>query len=270
MEEILLRSVAGDAETVVPMRVYITGDTHGQVEAFRHLADFAHARDLTDDDIIIVAGDAGIYYGGLTMGSGRKVMEQAPCRFLIVRGNHDDRISDVIARSEDPTRWEQGELLGNTVYFDRRSPTVFYALDGGGLYEIYGDKVLFVPGAYSIDTRYRLEWGLPYNPDEQLTCGEMDDLLEVAERHPDIAAIIAHTAPLSWEPYFDDLFFKGVDQSLVDKSTDRFLDVLIALLPDLKYYYFGHFHDDRNVGDDGIMLFHEVIEYGKRMPKSLS
>lgn len=246
------------------MRVYITADTHGIADEFRKLRDFALDKDLCEEDIIIIAGDAGLYYGGHSYGSGRKILSQTPCRFLILRGNHDDRICDVIREFPNEDVWAHQSVLGNDVFYDKRYPTILYALDGGGLYDIYGEKVLFVPGAYSIDKQYRLDHGFPYNPHEQLTTSEMDALLGIAEENPDIVGVIAHTAPLSWEPHYQDLFFSSVDQSKVDKTTDRFLDALIERLPQLKYYYFGHFHDDRSCGERGRMLYRDIVEYGMR------
>ncbi len=247
------------------MKVFITGDTHGNPVSFYRLRDYAVRNDLSLEDIIIICGDAGLYYGGLAVDSVKDIMMQTPCNFLVVRGNHDDRIEDVVRKFAVSGSWGKQELLGNSVYVDRKYPNIFYALDEGGLYEIYGEKVLFAPGAYSIDKFYRLARGLPYNPNEQLSAEEMDNLLQLAEQHPDIVGVIAHTAPLSWEPCFRDLFFPGLDQSKIDKTTDTFLDSLVERLPNLAYYYFGHFHDDRNCGEHGIMLYHELVEYGQRL-----
>lgn len=248
------------------MRVFITGDTHGGAAAFRTLRDFSLEEGLGADDVIVIAGDAGIYYGGQTYGSVRKIMRQASCKFLVLRGNHDDRIEEIIALAGGEGTWSTEQLLGNAAYVHRKYPNVFYALDEGGIYQIYGEKVLFVPGAYSIDKHYRLANGFPYNPREQLTTGEMDRLLQAAEDNPDITGVIAHTAPFSWERHFRDLFFPGIDQSRIDKTTDRFLDDLVERLPNLQLFYFGHFHDDRNCGEHGVMLYHEVVEYGTKLP----
>jgi len=244
--------------------VYVTGDTHGGVKEYQALKRFALEQGLTRDDVIIIAGDAGVYYGGKAFGPGRTIMKESPCRFLIVRGNHDDRITHIIESGQASGKWSRREILGNAAYVNDGYPNVYYALDEGGLYEIDGEKVLIVPGAYSIDKYYRLENGFPYNPYEQLNPKEMDDLLQLAEDNPDITGVIAHTAPQSWEPCFRDLFFKGLDQSRVDKTTDKFLDTLVEKLPNLNVYYFGHFHADRNCGEHGVMIYHEVLEYGKR------
>lgn len=246
------------------MRVFIAGDTHGVPAEFRVLKDFSIQEGLTLDDIIVIAGDAGIYYGGFTSNDARQIAMQAPCKFLIVRGNHDDRIEDVINAAESKGCWSTQQLLGNTVYVHKKYPSLFYALDEGGIYHIDGEKVMIVPGAYSIDKFYRLADGHPYNPREQLTKNEMDALLDLAEENPDITGVIAHTAPLLWEPYFRDLFFGGINQEKVDKTTDKFLDALIERLPNLKHYYFGHFHSDRNCGDAGVMVYRKILEYGTK------
>ena len=47
------------------MHFYITGDTHGD---FRRIEQFCLENDTTVEDVMIILGDAGIFYADLLIG----------------------------------------------------------------------------------------------------------------------------------------------------------------------------------------------------------
>ena len=52
--------------------VYLTGDTHGDLDRFRH----GRLRWLGKRDIVVVLGDFGFVWDGSTEGPGREVLEE--------------------------------------------------------------------------------------------------------------------------------------------------------------------------------------------------
>ena len=68
-----------------------------------------------------------------------------------------------------------------------------------------------------------------------------------------IDAVLSHAAPLKYEP--TDVFLPNVDQELVDKTTERWLDSIEDRL-DYRRWYCGHYHCNRKI-DRFEILFEE-------------
>ena len=125
-------------------------------------------------------------------------------------------------------------------------PLIRYFMDGG-VYNILGKRVLIIGGAYSVDKFYRIERAKETNANpfwfenEQLNQNERDEILQrVDGKYFDV--VLTHTAPIKFEP--TDLFIRGVDQSVVDKTMEEWLG-LIEEKVDYGLWLFGHYHDDR-------------------------
>lgn len=241
-------------------KYYVIGDIHGSIN---NLISLLHCMELDADTYVIMCGDVGIQYGyiGTTL---PQVMKQYPCTFIVMRGNHDTRYWKYY--SQDHESCEIFEQWGNKFLREKNYPNVWYVRDEGGLYEIPElGSCLFVPGAYSIDKYYRLRSNLPYEEDEQLTYSEMDKLVRIAKTH-DIDYVFSHTCPKSWILQFVDLFLPGVDESQVDHSMEKMLDIIYEQIQgQYQMWFFGHYHDDRVIRDDdilGIMLYHKFAEIG--------
>lgn len=75
--------------------------------------------------------------------------------------------------------------------------------------------------------------------------------------------VIGHTFPLCIEPYYKYLFLDFIDQSLVDKTMEKFLNGLSFMFEQntsFKHYFGGHFHDDiYNMNNKYTMLYHNII-----------
>ena len=92
--------------------------------------------------------------------------------------------------------------------------------------------------------------------DELLTSEEMGQIeLNINGNYYDI--ILTHTCPESWEP--KDLFLSGLDQSSVDKSMEKWLDVIKTQI-DWQVWLFGHYHADRYVKPGVEMLYTSIVD----------
>lgn len=255
--------------------IYVTGDIHadaGDLDAR------LQGIDLKLDDKIIICGDVGIKYGDRVSQDMLWVMSQEypDNDFIIMRGNHDDRyIRDMYLNPGDKTHLnlpkEHILKTENNLWYDERYPNVYYVSDTGGFYSIENVDILFIPGAFSVDGKYRRSYQLPYEYQERLTIPEMDklygriqDYLKVKTSRP--LFVVSHTCPLMWERYFRDLFFDSVNQSTVDKSMELWMNKVLDLLEGYENFYgwyFGHFHDDRDIPKSfGHMLFHNIVPIG--------
>lgn len=256
-------------------RIFVTGDKHGNPQEYKSAIN--RIKDPRETDKIIVCGDAGLSYGSFVSGAAKKVMKKFPGSWIIMRGNHDDCYwaeNCAIKYDEDtgePFEWipkDKWEITNDGMYlYQKKYPNIFYVYDDGGVYTIEDYNFLFVPGAYSVDKYYRLERNLPYNEKEQLTWQEQNRLTNLVKSYNQnkfpIDFVVAHTFPLHMEPYYRNLFLGGIDQTSVDKTTEKFLSALtydVEQNRGFKQYFGGHFHADRELNDKYTMLYHDVVD----------
>lgn len=243
--------------------VWITGDLHGD---YSPVAKFyvEHRDELSEnrlDNLLIVLGDFGAnYFFNARDRAFKERLAKFPLTYFVIRGNHEERPSVMLEKN--PMSWSAFEstTVGGTIYFEDDYPYIMYAKDEGGDYCINGKTICVIPGAYSIDKEYRLRNGWSWFPGEQMTKVEKANLLKNLAPHYDY--IFSHTCPLSWEPQISDLFLDGIDESKIDKSMESFLDKVISKTT-YGEYFFGHFHDDRDLENNAHMLFHKTVKLTK-------
>lgn len=240
--------------------IYFTGDIHGDLI---NLQDRLSNLKLTQDDIVVILGDAGFnYYCNEKDNSLKeKVKSIIPAKIFCIHGNHE-------ARPQTISTYIQTEFCGGKVYFEPDHPNLLFAIDGERYYFSIEQKiisVLTIGGAYSVDKYYRLKNGWKWFADEQLDKTKKDEIMTSIVENNEVNLVLTHTCPLEWQPTY--LFVPQVDQSKVDKDMETFLS---EVEPKLKYDYwlFGHFHGDARINDKAIMLFMgvkslEEILYGK-------
>lgn len=246
-------------------RLFITGDCHGSQYKIRYVID--QIDNPQTDDFIIIAGDAGFEYEECIMKWTKKEATKTPCKWIVLRGNHDScywkkHVKEGTNKPEDG--WDIAYMNGGAFLYQNKYPNIFYLPDDGCIYNINGYNILFIPGAYSVDKYNRLRKNYPWNPNEQLDDISRQNLKQLVcqwfESGFDIDFIVSHTAPYRIQKYFVDLFLPGVNQSTVDNSMEYWLNDIHAICGDNIPWYFGHYHDDRNINDQFTMLFHDVIE----------
>lgn len=211
------------------MTIYITGDTHRE---FYKLYDI----EKNKDNMLIILGDVGINY--YLDERDKKLKEQLNSyniKLFCVQGNHEER-------PENISTYKEFDMLGGKVFIEEEYPNLIFAKNGE-LYNIDNKKVLVIGGAYSIDKNYRIIYGYPWFKDEQLIKEEMDNILNKYKgQYIDI--VLSHTCPLKYEP--TEVFMKGIDQSNVDKSMEKFLDKVEESI-DYDKWYCGHYHIEKKI-----------------------
>lgn len=209
--------------------IYITGDTHRE---FYKL----HDVEKNKDSMLIILGDVGINY--YLDERDKKLKEQLNSyniKLFCIQGNHEER-------PENISTYKEIDMFGGKVFIEEEYPNLIFAKNGE-LYDIDNKKVLVIGGAYSVDKNYRIIYGYPWFKDEQLNKEEMDTILNKYKgQYIDI--VLSHTCPLKYEP--TEVFMKGIDQSDIDKSMERFLDKIEQSINYDKWYC-GHYHTEKQI-----------------------
>ena len=123
-----------------------------------------------------------------------------------------------------------------------------------GFLRIFQDliHVLSVSYTHLIDKYYRIRNGLPWFESEQP--GEaikkyVEQKLDKVNWQLDI--VLSHTVPIECEPVW--AFIPGLDQSTVDKSTEKWLQYIYDNL-EVTEGYGGHYHVEGEEGGVRIMF----------------
>ena len=228
--------------------IYITGDTHGK---FTRIKKFPFEK----GDMLIILGDAGINFK-LDMHDIilKEKLKKLDVTLFCVRGNHEER-------PENIDTYQEIEMFGGKVFIEPNYPNLIFAKDGE-IYNINGNKVLVIGGAYSVDKYYRALYGFKWFKDEQLTKEEMINIYnKVKDNNFDI--VLTHTCPFKYLP--TEQFIPGLDQSTVDKTMELFFDKIEDNITYDKWYC-GHFHIDKQ--DQKIrFMFNDIEEFNKELKK---
>ena len=230
------------------LRVWVMGDIHGSILPIENF--IQRNKDFftfsPETDCIILLGDVGAnYFLNNRDDKFKKKLNNFPFTFFCIRGNHESRIADVV--KSNPNNWNIEIFWGNFVYTEDKYPNIKYAIDRPAIYDIKENEItyrtLIIPGAYSVDKYYRLEKGWRWFENEQLTQEEMEKGRELCKKcNNKFDIVLSHTCPICYEP--TDLFFSMVNQSMVDKTMERYLGE-IEFRIDYKLWLWGHYHSYR-------------------------
>lgn len=231
--------------------VYITGDIHGEIAPIHALWKRFYP---TEDDVIVILGDAGINYTGQMQDWFLKEeLSALKTTFFCIHGNHENRPQNIASYREK--QWHGGRVL-----YEEDFPNILFPVDGD-IFEISGKKCLVIGGAYSVDKLYRLRSGWNWWPDEQPTPTIKAYVEEQIKAHQ-IEVIFSHTCPFKYIP--TECFLPGIDQSGVDNSTEQWLDTIEDAV-NYEAWYMGHWHIDKRI-DKMHFLFHGVEVLGEDNP----
>lgn len=222
---------------------YITGDTHGGTS---NILKMINRLNLSENDIIIILGDAGYnYYLDERDYIAKNKFKKIKPTIFCIQGNHE-------CRPEHIETYKTKEWHGGTVWYEEKYPKLLFAKDGD-VYEFDGLKCLVIGGAYSIDKMWRIIRNVNWWSDEQPS-DEIKNRCEETIKKNHIDIVLSHTCPFRYEP--KDTFIPGIDQSKVDKSTEIWLDSIEGKI-DYKAWYCGHFHINRDI-DKIHFLYHDI------------
>ncbi len=268
------------------MRAYCTGDTHGDTNEFKlrlrgflkwelHASpeDMQAVRAPDGEDIwMIILGDfGGNFYGGAHKQDVefKQLLQDSNINYFVLRGNHDQRPSKIMTA----TAWHTEKLFGSLAYVENRFPNIHYATDCPEVYEICGFKTLVLPGAYSVDKKWRLKYEQDHGEkiwfhDEQMTEGERAMALQLCEDNDNkFDVVLSHTCPWSYIPrYSPNITKKGIAPngiSGIDQTMEYLFEDIDKKI-EYKAWFYGHHHDDtqtRRGGRYQICLYERIVDF---------
>lgn len=227
--------------------IYLTGDLHGGIDIHklskRNFDDSA----LTKSDYLIILGDFGLIWNSPPTHEEEywlNWLSKKNYTTLFIDGNHENHL---LLNSYPVTTWNGGKI-------HKICDSVFHLMRGQ-IFTIDNHTLFTMGGADSIDKAWRTiskSWWPEEMPNkEEYTEGIQN--LRLFNHQVDY--IITHTAPTSI-----------VNQLIPEiKPPDQLTNFLEAIKAGTQYkhWYFGHFHEDRDIDKKHTLLYYNIIPLGE-------
>ena len=224
--------------------IFITGDTHGDID-FAKLKIFADNNpNLTKNDFMIIAGDFGAVWNGDTFERDLKPYTELPFTVLFVDGNHENF---EILNSLPIEEWHGGNI-------HKIKPNIFHLMRGQ-IFNIEGKTFFTFGGATSIDKIYRTEY-ISWWRQELPSYAELDEAIENLKKHNNsVDYIVTHSCgerALMYPPLKNRSFQMNCYPE--NHMLSYFEDIV-----NYKHWYFGHYHMDAELGDKYTVLYQHIV-----------
>ena len=247
--------------------IYITGDSHQDFERF-NIDVFPEQKEMTKDDCVIICGDfGGVWNRNEESSREAKLMdwlENRPFTTLFVDGNHEnfDRLY-----AYPVEKWHGGKV-------HKIRPSVIHLMRGQ-VFEIDGKSIFAFGGASSHDIaggilepddpdfkkkKKKLDQGwYPYRvnhvswwkqelPSEE----EMQEGIENLAAHDNkVDFIVTHCCASSTQNLLGGGLYKT---DILTEYHEK-----IRQNTSFKKWFFGHYHDNRNVNIEEILIYEQMI-----------
>lgn len=230
--------------------IYVRGDTHGLLNEFTE-EKMPGISSITADDILLIAGDFGFVMYGEENDENEKqnldAISQFPFTILFIDGNHEGYPH----LNQYPLEIHFGAPV-------RRLRSNIFWLQRGYIYTIENLTFFVMGGAYSMDKARRLAYqeqhGIPIWFKEELPSPEeyKRAAVALAEQNYAVDYILTHTAPASIIPRLI-----GTYPDTHDRELTGFLDWIYHDIT-FKRWYFGHFHEDRDINEKITACFRQI------------
>jgi len=233
----------------VPNSIYITGDTHRDIDIKKISKKILPEQKTMDKtDYLIICGDFGGIWNGINKDGidkdryFKQIYEAKNFTTLFIDGNHDNHnILDSLEVSE----WHGGK-----VHIINQS---LIHLMRGQVYEIY-DKLFFtMGGGNSCDKKCRSE-NISWWSQEMPNLKQYEEGIVNLQKHNNkVNYIVTHTTTTKL----------GENMSLKDMLDEKELGEYIQTIENnvgFEHAYFGHFHVDKDVDDKHTALYQKVLK----------
>ena len=235
-------------------RIFVTGDTHGELDNWKlEPKFFEEAKNLTKDDYVIVLGDFGALWTSYTKGCPNRLsdrdkyvidwFENLPFTVLWIDGNHEN----FVALDTFPmTEWNGGCV-------HKISHSVIHLMRGQ-IFNIAGKTFFTMGGADSIDKGSRIEnlsWWREEMPSKREYEEAMTNLESVNFK---VDYVLTHCCGTQLLPSLFTVHNDG------DPLTQFLLRLEENFGLEFKHWYFGHHHQDKKIDDKHTCVYDEIIE----------
>lgn len=221
--------------------IYITGDTHGQIDFSKLLS--TKLMDLTENDYVIICGDCGVLFFPEEMNEMIEMYSSLPFTVLFVDGNHEN--FDLL-KSFPVEEWNGGKVhkLSNTLIHLMR----------GQVFQIEGYTFFTFGGGLSIDKAFR-EPGISWWSDELPTDEEIEEgLKNLAKYDNKVDFVLTHDCPTSLEKLVSLYTWKPIQHTKSNEALEKCKEGL-----SFTHWYFGHYHFDRRLSEKYTCLYKNIL-----------
>ena len=221
--------------------IYITGDTHGQIDFSKLLS--TKLMDLTENDYVIICGDCGVLFFPDEKEKMIEMYSSLPFTVLFVDGNHEN--FDLL-KSFPVEEWNGGKVhkLSNTLIHLMR----------GQVFEIEGSTFFTFGGGLSIDKAFR-EPGISWWPEELPTDEEIEEGLKNLARYDNkVDFVLTHDCPTSLEKLVSLYTWKPIQHVKSNEALEKCKEGL-----SFTHWYFGHYHFDRRLSEKYTCLYKNIL-----------
>ena len=229
------------------MAVYITGDTHGDLDRDKLSKEqFPKQRRMKNKDVVIIAGDFGAIWNGTSQDTYNiKWYNEKKFTTAFVDGNHENHW---LLNSYPVRQWHGGKV-------HRISDKVVHLMRGE-IYNIEGKTFFVMGGASSVDKAFR-QLGVSWWPEELPDIKEYNNAMKNLIKHNfKVDYVITHTCPTK----ILDSLYSGIHPQVIRDEVSDFLNKLEDK-DHLQYthWYFGHHHVDKLIDKKHTAVYNEVI-----------
>lgn len=248
--------------------IYLTGDTHAEFKHRFNVDNFPEQMEMTKEDYVIICGDFGGIWDLNEESKNEKYwldwFEERSYTLLFIDGNHEnfDRLYCYPVK----------EWHGGMVHEIR--PHVLHLMRGQ-IFEIDGKKIFTFGGARSHDInggilekddpdfskkRKRLDRDyIPYRInhiswwEQELASEEemQEGRRNLMEHDNTVDYIVTHCCSTSTQVILGGSFYEP------DRETDYLEDIKNSV--NYKKWFFGHYHDNKNIFDKEILIYEQMI-----------
>lgn len=245
--------------------IFVTGDTHGQIDYYK-LKRFAQDNKyLTKKDFVIIAGDYGAIWDKDSLEADLDEYSKLPWTTLFVDGNHEN--FDII-NSYPVEIWNGGKV--------HKIREDIIHLMRGQVFELEGKTIFTFGGGTSIDRAIRIE-GLSWWRQEMPTYDDVDEAdRNLAKYNKTVDYIITHSCSLE-TLYRMSLYplsikrkrrkdgeiileqeFRVRREKLAPCLDNAFLSSFETVK--YKHWYFGHYHLDCWISENQRAIYQDVLK----------
>ena len=220
--------------------IFITGDTHGDIDYGKLLA--LKEKHLSYNDYLIICGDAGICWSPQTFQYHLDLYNDIGCTIIFIDGNHEN--FDML--NQCSLVEYRGALMHQ---IDKH---IFHVLRGE-IMILENKTFLCFGGAVSLDKTFRTPH-VSWWPEEEITYHNIDNALcNLKKTNNKVDYVI--TQCCDTHTVLNAFGFKR------DICTDQltFIDKVV----DYKHWFFGHYHFDRQISGKKTCLYREIVELRK-------
>ncbi|MCC8072585.1 MAG: metallophosphoesterase [Clostridiales bacterium] len=224
--------------------IYITGDTHGDISAFKN----PKLSKLGDKDTLIVCGDFGFIWDPNDPKEQKKLewLKKRKYTIYFVDGAHEN--FDVL-NSYSPYRWKGGN--------SHKIADNIYHLMRGEIFTFEGKTFFVMGGGESDDADMRSKnvswWESELPSAEELKNG----VSNLKETDKNINYILTYEAPTIAK----DILRQRTNRDILITPLNTYLQELMQNV-DYMHWYFGSLHLDLNISKKMTAVFNEIIQVG--------